>query len=123
MHNVIATLTLVAAVAYAAQSVEVTMLVQSSPLAGFQFYRAKQVWDEMRVGDPLALVREPDNAHDTHAVRVEWRGQVLGYVPRRDNHAVARHLDRGVKVEARISRLLEHRNPWQRIEFEVFVRL
>lgn len=106
-----------------AQTAEVTMLVQSSPLAGFQFYKGKPLWDDMQVGDALTLVREPDNAHDPNAVRVEWRGNKLGYVPRRDNRAVARHLDGGVKVEARISRLTRHRNPWQRIEFEVFVRL
>ncbi len=37
------------------------MLVQSSPLAGFQYYQGKALWDEMKVGDALALVREADN--------------------------------------------------------------
>jgi hypothetical protein len=106
-----------------AQSSEVRMLVQSSPLAGFQYYQGRQLWDEIKVGDALALVRESDNPHDPNAVRVEWRGHKLGYVPRRENQAVAQHMDRGGRVEARISRLLVHRNPWQRIEFEVFVRL
>lgn len=104
-------------------AVEVTMLVQSSPLAGFQYYQGKPLWDDMRVGDMLTLAREPDNQYDRNAVRVEWRGKKLGYVPRRDNDAVARHLDNGSRVEARISRLTQHRNPWQRIEFEVFVKL
>jgi hypothetical protein len=106
-----------------AQSAEVRMLVQNSPLAGFQYYAGKALWTEMKVGDALTLVREPANTHDANAVRVEWRGQALGYVPRRENRAVAQHMDRGGNVEARISRLLEHRNPWQRVEFEVFVRL
>ena len=60
---------------------------------------------------------------DANAVRVEWQGHKLGYVPRRDNAAVARHLDRGGRVEARVSKLKAHRNPWQRVEFEVFVGL
>ena len=106
-----------------AQTSEVRMLVQSSPLAGFQFYQGKQLWDEIKVGDVLTLVREADNTHDSNAVRVEWRGHRLGYVPRRENQAVAQHMDRGVRIEARVSRLTQHRNPWQRIEFEVFVRL
>ena len=114
---------LLAAAAAHAQSGEARMLVQSSPLAGFQYYEGKQLWDEMKVGDALTLVREPDNAHDSNAVRVEWRGHKLGYVPRRENHSVAQHMDRGGGVEARVSRLTRHRNPWQRIEFEVFVRL
>jgi hypothetical protein len=106
-----------------AQQTEVRMLVQSSPLAGFRYYDAKQMWDDMRIGDALTLVREPANAYDTNAVRVEWRGHKLGYVPRADNRAVAHHMDRGGQVEARISRLQPTRKPSQRIEFEVMVRL
>ena len=106
-----------------AQNAEVRMLVQSSPLAGFQYYRGKALWDEMKVGDALALVREADNPHDANAVRVEWQGRQLGYVPRRENRTVAQHMDRGAAIEARISRLVQHRNPWQRVEFEIFVRL
>lgn len=102
--------------------VEARILIQSSPLAGFQFYRGKVLWSEMKVGDPLALVREPDNTYDPNAVRVEWRGEKLGYVPRADNADLARHMDRGTKVEARISRLAEDRNPWRRIRFDVFVQ-
>jgi hypothetical protein len=106
-----------------AQNSEIRMLVQSSPLAGFQYYQGEQLWQEIRIGDPLTLAREPENAHDSYAVRVEWRGQKLGYVPQRENRAVAQHMDRGGNVEARVSKLTQHRNPWQRLEFEVFVRL
>lgn len=97
------------------------ILLQASPLAGFQYYHGKQVWDEMREGDALELVREPDNVHDPRAVRVEWHGIKLGYVPRRENAAVARLLDRGSRLEARITRLVKSRNPWQRMLFEVYV--
>lgn len=102
--------------------VDVRILIQNSPLAGFQFYSGKALWSEMKVGDPLTLVREPHNPYDPNAVRVEWRGEKLGYVPRADNADLARHLDRGTKVEARISRLAEDRNPWRRIRFDVFVQ-
>jgi hypothetical protein len=99
------------------------ILIQSSPLAGFQFHEGKQLWDQLKVGDALVLVREPDNSHDARAVRVEWNGHLLGYVPRAENDAVARQLDRGNKLEARIVRLTRNRDPWKRIEFEVFLRL
>ncbi len=99
------------------------ILIQSSPVAGFQFHEGKQLWDQLKVGDALALVREPANPHDTRAVRVEWNGHMLGYVPRAENDAVARQLDRGNKLEARIVRLTKHRDPWKRIEFEVFLKL
>lgn len=99
------------------------ILIQSSPVAGFQFHEGKRLWDQLKVGDALALVREPGNPHDARAVRVEWNGHMLGYVPRAENDAVARQLDRGNKLEARIVRLTRHRDPWKRIEFEVFLRL
>ena len=102
---------------------EARIIVQQSPLAGFQYYDGKVLWDNMRVGDTLTLVREAQNPHDANAVRVEWKGQPLGYVPRRDNSDVARQMDRGVPVQARIVRLKEARNPWQRVEFEIFVEL
>jgi len=99
------------------------ILVQSSPLAGFQYHEGKALWGQMQVGDALTLVREPDNEHDPRAVRVEWQGHKLGYVPRKENEAVARQLDRGNKLEARIVQLRKHRDPWKRVEFEVFLKL
>jgi hypothetical protein len=102
---------------------EARIIIQQSPLAGFQYYDGKVVWDNMRVGDTLALVREPQNPHDVNAVRVEWNGQPLGYVPRRDNRDVARQMDHGAPVKARIVKLKQARNPWQRVEFEVYVDL
>jgi hypothetical protein len=106
-----------------AQAESVRILVQSSPLAGAQHYAVGELWREMQVGDRLELIREPDNRHDRHAIRVEWRGRKLGYVPRAENRAVAAAIDGGDKLLARIARLTEHANPWRRLEFEVFMAL
>lgn len=106
-----------------AQAQAIRVLVQSSPLAGFSYYAGTVRWDEMQVGDALKLVREPDNIHDANAVRIEWCGEKLGYLPRQENRAVAAEMDKGGKVEARIARLQRHRNPWRRVRIEVFVVL
>ena len=98
------------------------LLVQSAPLAGFRYHAAAEVWDDLRVGDALALVRDPHNPHDANAIAVAWRGRRLGYVPRRDNAALAWALDRGEPLQARISRLTQHANPARRIEIEVFLQ-
>lgn len=103
----------------AAAGERIGLLVQRSPLAGSQYYALSSVWQEIRPGDRLTLVREPDNRHDLHAIRVEWNGRQLGYVPRSENRALAAAMDRGEAVEARVVRLNHHRNPWQRVEFEV----
>lgn len=106
-----------------AQQLRARIVVQSSPLAGFRHYEAPHLWREMRAGDPLTLVREPDNPHDRNAVRVEWRRFKLGYVPRAQNEAVARLLDRGTLLEARVSRVQETRAPNRRVEFEIYMPL
>ena len=99
----------------------VRLLVQNSPLAGFRYHAGPEVWRELRVGDRLELAREADNAHDANAVRVLWRGRMLGYVPRRENAALAWGLDRGTPLHARISALADHPNPARRVRFEVYV--
>ena len=104
-----------------AESIKV--LVQSSPLAGFQYHAGNALWAEMREGDALALVREPENPHDANAVRVEWRGHMLGYLPRAENRSIAAEMDRGTRVSARIARLTMDRNPWRRLLIEVFIVL
>jgi len=103
-----------------AQEPSVRLLVQSSPLAGFRHHAAAEVWQELRIGDPLDLQREPDNPHDANAVSVSWRGRKLGYLPRRENAAASWSLDRGQRLSARISRLAQHPNPARRIEVEVY---
>jgi hypothetical protein len=114
-------LSLALALALPVQGQTVRLLVQSSPLAGFRYGEAAELWPRLQQGDALELVREADNPHDLNAVRVEWRGRKLGYVPRRENAAVAWGLDRGTPLRARVSRLAEHPNPARRIEFEVYI--
>lgn len=107
----------------AASAADALIVVQRSPLAGFRHYQAADVWREMSTGERLELVREPDNPYDANAVRVEWRGRKLGYIPRRDNAVVARQLDRGAALEARVTQLRENRNRSVRVEFEVVAPL
>jgi HIRAN domain len=113
---------LLAAGAGVASAQSLRVLVQSSPLAGFRHHAASALWTELQVSDALQLDREPHNPHDPQAIAVRWRGQLLGYVPRKENAALGWALDRGEHVTAYISRLRDHPNPRQRIEFEVFAQ-
>ena len=101
----------------------IRVLVQCSPLAGSQYYAVSAVWTQIRVGDRLTLVREADNRHDRRAVRVEWQGQPLGYLPRAENRAVSRALDAGERLEGRVLQLRDDPDPWRRVEFEVYLVL
>lgn len=107
----------------AAEQPTARIVVQDAPLAGFVYYDGRAVWDQMRKGDPLTIVREAANPHDANAIRIEWHGQVLGYVPRRDNADLARQLDRGARVEARITELTRSTNGRHRVSYEIYVPL
>jgi hypothetical protein len=114
-------------VAFAAAGEErasrLSLMMQSSPLAGSQFYALKAHRLQIRAGDALTLVPEPDNPYDAYAVRVEWQGRKLGYVPRRENRAVAFALRRGDPLRAVVSRITDHPDPWKRLEFEIWLAL
>jgi hypothetical protein len=104
-----------------AGGVEQREILQVSPLAGFQHHAGPALFALMNVGDRLTLRREPDNPYDAKAVRVEWHGTQIGYAPRADNVDLARLMDRGTPVEARILHLQKSRDPWKRVLIEIYL--
>ena len=97
-----------------------SVLIQESPIAGFQFHQGDTIWSSLAVGATLKLVREPNNTHDPDAVAVYFQKQKLGYVPRAENSAIAQMMDRGETLEASISKLVVEEDPWERVRFSVF---
>ena len=78
--------------------------LQRSPVAGFQYHRGESIWASLREGEG-----------------VDWQGNKLGYVPRIDNAAVSHLLDSGQSVSSEIVTLRESSNPWDRIEFAIYL--
>jgi hypothetical protein len=67
-------------------------------LAGRQYHDADLVWDELKVGTPLKLVRDMDNRYDENAVAVVYdNGEefLLGYIPAQHNETIAQLLEMG----------------------------
>jgi len=112
---------LLAITASQAAEVEQREILQVSPLAGFQHHAGAALFALMNVGDRLTLRRESDNPYDAKAVRVEWHGTQIGYAPRADNVDLARLMDRGTPVEARILHLQKSRDPWKRVLIEIYL--
>ena len=100
-------------------SVAARVLIQTTLTAGLAHHEAKAVWSELASGDALVLVREPTNPDDPDAVRVEWRGRLLGYLPRVDNSDVARMLDRGQSLSASIRSVARYRNHRRKLEIDI----
>ena len=59
---------------------------------------------ELRVGDGSSSRASPTIRTTRTRCACDWRGRKLGYVPRRENAALAWGLDRGTPLRARISR-------------------
>ena len=90
--------------------------LQHSPVAGFQYHHGESLWSRLTPGVPLGLVREPNNPYDPRAVRIEFDGVKIGYVPRAENATIAHLMDSGHHVSASILAVRESPNPWDRIE-------
>jgi hypothetical protein len=91
----------------------------SCRVAGFQHHLGVRFLPQLRKGDALTLRREAGNRHDPRAIRVEWRGAMLGYVPREANVAAAQLMDRGAPLSARIGELHKGGDPKQRLVIDV----
>ncbi len=89
-------------------------------IAGFQYYDGPDAEPLLEAGMPLQLNREPHNRYDRNAIEI-WSGDAkLGYVPRAGNKPVARLMDDGVKVEAKILELDPHSFPYGSVKMELF---
>jgi hypothetical protein len=70
----------------------------------------------------LALRREPGNPHDALAIRVQRSdGTLLGYIPRSRNEVLARLMDAGKLIVARLE-TKEWQGWWLRLEIKVVLR-
>ena len=97
------------------------ILIQDSPLAGFQYHAGERLWPALQVGSPLQLRREPGNRHDVNAVAGSRSSSFRRAPPRRENHSVAQMLDRGQPLRARIIARRRSNDPWERIRLSVEV--
>lgn len=88
-------------------------------VAGYQYHAGPALEQRLAVGEPLTLVREQDNPHDAMAVRIDWQGEKIGYVPRTANADIARRLEAGENLAARIAEIDLQAEPWERVAFVI----
>lgn len=97
------------------------ILLLARHVAGTSYRDPREVEDELVPGVELVLRREPDNEHDPFAIRVHYSGVHLGYVPRASNEVLARLMDAGKQIFARIVNK-EYHGDWLRLDIEIFLR-
>ena len=100
---------------------EVKDIYLNSPhIAGFQYYQGLKVEKALEEYDMLTLKREPQNPHDSFAVEVFRGNAKLGYLPSTDNKVIARMMDQGVTLKAKIKNIDPDAHPFRRVKIRVY---
>ena len=77
--------------------------------------------NEIKIGDKLRFIREPDNKHDELAIVVkDHNGNKLGYVPRQNNPILARLMDAGKLIYGTVKSVYNNSSHIE-IEMEIFM--
>lgn len=85
-------------------------------------YRIKNKAANVKRGDRLIMTREPDNEYDDNAIVIRDRSGVkLGYVPMKENEILARLMDGGKILFARVlhKKIL---GTWHKIDIRIFMQ-
>jgi len=92
-------------------------------IAGFTYYDAVDVFDELKVGTSLTLKAEPQNPFDGNAVAIYYNNSQLGYIPTSMNEQIFKIIrcGHGDIFEVKISQRNEEATPEKQIR--VLVRI
>lgn len=99
-------------------------------LAGRMYHDADEVWNELKVGTKLSLVRDAENAYDGDAVAVAYNDEqnnepiCIGYIPSNENQPLASFLDMGYNdiFECRINRIIPDAHPEQQVHLTIWIK-
>ena len=98
------------------------ILLTECHVAGTVYKELKTIEPALTSGALLALQREPGNAHDNLAIRVhDAAGNALGYIPRFTNAPLARLMDAGKQLFARVE-AKARLGDWLKIDIGVYLR-
>jgi hypothetical protein len=100
-------------------------------LAGRMYHDVDEVWDELKVGTKLTLVRDLDNHFDINAVALVYENHsskneesetfLLGYIPKDRNKVIAQLLEMGWNniFECRINKITPEAHPENQIRLTI----
>jgi hypothetical protein len=99
-------------------------LFVSCNVAGFTHYDGCVVFNELKIGTPLQLVREDENAYDHDAVAIFYGNTHIGYVPSSKNEQLASMLDLGHSdlFEVYVQSIDSTAHPEEQVHIGIFVK-
>ena len=85
-------------------------------IVGMQFRGTEVMVKALPEGSAVKLVREPKNEYDANAIQVWIEDKLVGYIPKKENHALAASMDKDGKD---IAGTFTHKNAgWPAVEIE-----
>ena len=85
----------------------------------------KKYLSELSEGDRITLLREPKNEYDELAILVkDAKNRKLGYVPRAQNHVMARLMDAGKLLYGIVTEIRgpeDYQFPWKAILIAIYM--
>ena len=93
-------------------------------IAGFSYWDGCEVFNDLKIGTELTILREEDNKFDPYAVAIYYGESKLGYVPRNNNHEISKFLELGhAKLfEARINHVSPDAHTENQIGIIVYIK-
>ena len=89
-------------------------------VAGSNYVDWEMLYTPLKVGEHLGLRREPENPYDALAIMVvDDNEEKLGYIPRDENHELAKKLDDGEDVIAVVLEI-DVESPYQKLCIGLF---
>lgn len=90
-------------------------------VAGFRHYEGMNLLGEMKEGDLLSLVREPENEYDNCAIALHWQDKKIGFIPAATNEMLSYLLDAdALSLFAVITHLEKNSQPWENVAIAVY---
>ncbi len=93
-------------------------------IAGFSYWDGCEVFNELKIGTELKILREEDNKFDPYAVAIYYGESKLGFVPRNANHDISKFLELGHAhlFEVRINRVSPDAHTENQIGVIVYIK-
>ena len=91
-------------------------------IAGFTYYDGVLAFNQLKIGQEVKLVAEPNNKFDKNAVAIFIDNNMLGYIPRSCNREVSKVLNAGYNIfSAYIQAVAPEDSPEEQVRVVVFI--
>ena len=101
---------------------EEDILALESIVAGTSYLNLQEIEKEIIPKETeLTLQREPENEFDKFAIKLLYKNNKLGYIPKSKNQTIARLMEVGKQFYAKVA-TKEWEGKWLRMDLEVFLK-